>query len=163
MSLDMQQIATNTMQHLTWIFPSTSRQLGLPSPVPKPSPLPPLLASFLTLLSIKNMAGLCHMQSDMLTDMISASEFKSRKIKKFFLEVDNIVFGPAGAIMVTTLANGLDSESLFYFISAKLFTSIHAAPPQVKNPCMSQQRTWSFELQTEGLRIAGTRNSIKLK
>lgn len=57
-----------------------------------------------------------------LTNMISASEFKSWKIKKFFLEVDNIVFGPAGATTVMTLANGLDSESLFYFISAKLFT-----------------------------------------
>ena len=56
-----------------------------------------------------------------LTDTISASKFEPQKIKKFFLEVDNIVFGPAGAAMVMTLTNCLDSESLFYFISAKLF------------------------------------------
>jgi hypothetical protein len=50
-----------------------------------------------------------------LTDTIFASESEPRKIKKFFVEVDNIVFGPAGSATVTTLANGLDSESLLYF------------------------------------------------
>jgi hypothetical protein len=61
------------------------------------------------------------------------------------------------------LANGLDSESLLYFACPTTLLMNSCSTPWVKNPCKSRQRTWSLELQTEGLGIAGTWNTIKFK
>ena len=49
-----------------------------------------------------------------LANAIVASDSKPRKVKKFVVEVDNIVFGPSGSATATALTNDLDSESLFY-------------------------------------------------
>ena len=50
--------------------------------------------------------------------MIMASDSKPRKIKKFVVEVNNVVSDPAGSAMVIALTNDLDSESLFKKIAS---------------------------------------------
>jgi hypothetical protein len=49
----------------------------------------------------------------LLANVIVASDSKLRKVKKFIVEVDNVVFGPVGSAAVLTLTNDLDSESLY--------------------------------------------------
>ena len=48
-----------------------------------------------------------------LTNAIVTSDSKPRKVKKFIMEVDSVVFGPAGSAAVSTSTNDLDSESLY--------------------------------------------------
>ena len=48
-----------------------------------------------------------------LANAIVASDSKRRNSKKFAVEVDNVVFGPAGSTAVSKLTNDLDSESIY--------------------------------------------------
>ena len=45
--------------------------------------------------------------------IVTTGVSKPRKVKQFVVEVDNVVFGPAGSATATALPNDLDSESLF--------------------------------------------------
>ena len=45
--------------------------------------------------------------------IVTTGVSKPGKVKQFIVEVDNVVFGPAGSAMATALPNDLDSESLF--------------------------------------------------
>ena len=48
-----------------------------------------------------------------LTNAIVASDSKRRNSKRFTVEVDNVVFGPAGSMAVLKLTNDLKSESIY--------------------------------------------------
>ena len=48
-----------------------------------------------------------------LANVIVVSDSRQRNSKKFIVEVYNVVFSPAGSVMVSTLTNDLDSESLY--------------------------------------------------
>ena len=48
-----------------------------------------------------------------LANVIVASDSKRRNSNKFTVEVDNVVFGPAGSTAVSKFTNDLDSESIY--------------------------------------------------
>ena len=45
--------------------------------------------------------------------IVTTGVSKPRKVKQFVVEVNNVVFGPAGSVMATALLNDLDTKSLF--------------------------------------------------